>query len=184
MPTISPLRPVRGAAALLGALALGATFALTTASAPARAAAAAVTCTGSHSVSYSPGLLLAPRPVAATARYALAQCISTDPGVTAGTSTVTLTNTISCLTLDNAGTGVLTLDWSNGRSSTFTFTRTATHPAGQTVVLATGAITGGEFAGDAATLIVTDLSVDLLACLAPPGVTGTSGRAVLTITST
>jgi hypothetical protein len=184
MPTISQLWPGRRAAALLGALALGATFALATASAPARAAAADVTCTGSHSVSYSPGLLLSPQPVVATAHYVLAPCVSTDPGVTAGTSTVTLTNTISCLTLDSAGTGVLTLDWSNGRSSTFTFNRTVTHPAGQTVVLATGAITGGEFAGDAATLTVASASVNLLACLAPPGITDSSGLAVLAITST
>lgn len=112
-----------------------------------------------------------------------APCASSDPGVTAGTSSSNLTFTLSCLTLDEATSGQFILHWGNGRTSTFVFNRTVTYPAGQAVVVNAGEITAGEFAGDTAVMTVAGASVNLLACAVPPGVTSQSGPIVLEITS-
>jgi hypothetical protein len=52
---------------------------------------------------------------------------------------------------------------------------TVSNPAGESVVTFTGSVVSGEFAGDAAVMVVTSATLNALACIAPPGVTSTSG---------
>ncbi len=92
-------------------------------------------------------------------------------------------NTISCLSVGSAGSGTVTFAWNNGRTSTFCFNQSVSHPVGQTVTTYTGNITAGEFAGDSAVAIFTGVSPDLIACLTRPGVTSDFALSTLAITS-
>jgi len=178
MPTNFGTVRARMAVAALG-IALAGMFA-----APARAHAAAtdLTCAGTESVTFSPGLLLTPQQVTLHTNRQWGPCVSSDAAVTSGFDAETFVNTISCLSLATAGTGTLTFTWSNGRTSTFMFNKSVSHPIGQTVVTYTGTIVAGEFAGDSVLETITGAALNLTACLAPPGITSTFGIAVLEIT--
>jgi hypothetical protein len=141
-----------------------------------------VTCAGTESGVISPGLLLTPRTVTVTSTKIFSPCVSTDPSLTAGLSSSTVTGIRSCLNLDSAHSGVAELVWNNGQASTFAYNATASNPAGQAVVTFTGTITFGEFTGDTAVMVITSATLNVLACLAPPGVTSTSGIVTLDIT--
>jgi hypothetical protein len=73
--------------------------------------------------------------------------------------------------------------WSNGQTSTFTFTRELNDAGGQTTVTFTGTITSGEFAGDNAVEQVGAVTPSALQCANPPGLT-TLGPAPATLTLT
>jgi len=139
-------------------------------------------CTGTESATYSPGLTLSTQSVTVTASHTYTSCSGSDPSVTSGSDGRMLRNNISCLTLADGGAGTLSLAWNNGRTSMFNFNRLVTHPVGETVVAYVGSITSGEFAGDNAVLTVTSATLDAAACIAPPGVPGSSGLAVLVVT--
>lgn len=150
---------------------------------PAAAAGAAdVTCAGTESGVISPGLLLTPQTVTVTSTRILSPCLSTDPSLTAGIDSSTVTAVRSCLNLDSAHSGVTEIVWNNGQASTFAFNATVANPAGEAVVTFTGTITRGEFTGDTAVMVITSATLNVLACLAPPGVTSTSGIVTLEIT--
>lgn len=179
MPTNSGALRARMVVAALG-IALAGVFA---APPRAHAAVADLTCTGTESVTFHPGLLLASQQVTVHTSRVWAPCVSSDPAVTSGSDAESFVNTISCLSLAAAGTGTVTFTWSNGRTSTFVFNKTVSHPIGQTIVTYTGTIVAGEFAGDSALETITGAALNLTACLAPPGITSTFGIAVLEITS-
>lgn len=149
---------------------------------PAHAASLDVTCTGTETVTYSPGLLLAEQTVHTTVNGILAPCTSSDPGITAGTYLEDFSTTLSCTTVLAPRAGTRVFRWSDGSSSTFSFNRALNDVGGQTTVTFTGAITGGRFAGDTAVEQVVFVSLSTLQCLAPPGVTSLGpGPAILTI---
>ena len=152
---------------------------------PAKASAAGLldlTCTGTQTVTFSPGLLLTPQKTEIQANTSLEACLSASDGtVASGTSTSSRSSDISCVTLDEATSSTRTFRWSNGNTSTFAFNQTVTRATGVTVVTQTGTIVAGEFAGDAAVLTVTEAQLNVTQCLAPPGITGESGAVVLQI---
>jgi hypothetical protein len=166
---------------LLAAAAL-ATSGLALPSTAAHAVSVDVTCTGTETVAYDPGLLLAPRSVGATVHGILAPCASSDPAIASGTYLQSFTAVLSCGTVLAGLAATRIFDWSNGESSTFTYNRAINDVLGQTTVTFTGTITSGRFAGDTAIEQVVFATPSSLRCLAPPGLTMLGpGIAVLTI---
>ncbi|MEU5694352.1 hypothetical protein [Actinosynnema sp. NPDC020468] len=142
-----------------------------------------VTCAGTQTVTYSPGIVLQPSVQTIHFSHVLAPCSSTTvPGLTAGFSEGTATRSASCLDLLESDSAVLTFHWNTGESSVFTYDRTVTTVGGSTVVTLTGSVTAGLFAGAAAVMVVIGPAVNLLACLYAPGLAGRSGVVALEIT--
>jgi hypothetical protein len=150
----------------------------------AHAAAADITCVGTETQTFSPGVLLTPQTATLTVHSIYNPCVSTvDPSITFGTTDFSITQTFSCLILLNPASGTMTFDWSNGTQSTFSFNRSATTVGGELVVTETGVITAGEFFGDTVERIVTGPTLNTLQCASPPGITSRTGVVSLVITS-
>ncbi|MFJ5032823.1 hypothetical protein ACIQB5_33210 [Streptomyces sp. NPDC088560] len=150
----------------------------------AHAATVDVTCAGTETVRYDPGLLLIPETVHGDVTGILAPCSSSDRGLTTGNYQESFSTSLSCATLLAPRTGTRVFHWSNGQTSTFTFNRALNNVAGQTTVTLTGDITSGEFAGDTALEQVTFVTPTTLQCLNPLGLTALGpGPAVLTLTA-
>jgi hypothetical protein len=165
-------------AALLG---LTAAACAVVVAAPASADPVDLTCVSSASSTYSPGLSLTTQATSITTAGQLDPCVSvSDPTVTSGTFGSTFTRTTSCLALLDTGTGTRVFHWSNGNTSSFTFSSTSTYVTGQIVTTLRGTITAGEFAGSSAVQVVAFVA-DLTKCLLPGGVTGSTGVGDLTI---
>jgi hypothetical protein len=140
-----------------------------------------VTCVTSADLSFSPGLTFATTPTSITTAGQLGPCVSvSDPTVTSGTHGSTFSRTTSCVGLLNTGPGTRVFHWSNGQTSSFTFSSTSTYVAGQLVTTLRGTITAGEFAGSSAVQVAT-FAADLTKCLQPGGLTGATGVGNLTI---
>jgi hypothetical protein len=152
--------------------------------APASAARVDVTCAGTETVKYEPGLLLSPQTVSVTVNGMLSPCTSSDSGIKTGTYLHNFTATLSCDTLFAPLAATRVFQWSNGRSSTFVYKRAIDNAGGQTTVTFTGTITSGEFSGDPAVEQVVLVTPNSAQCLAPPGLTTLGpGPATLSITS-
>lgn len=166
-------RAVLGAAATAAsALALAA---------PASADPVDVTCVTSADLTFSPGLTLTTTPTSITTAGQLGPCVSvSDPTVTSGSHGSTFSRTTSCVGLLNTGAGTRVFHWSNGQTSTFSFSSTSTYVLGQLVTTLRGTITAGEFAGSSAVQVAT-FAADLTKCLQPGGLTGATGVGNLTI---
>lgn len=150
----------------------------------AHAAPVDVTCAGTETATYHPGVRLTPQSVHVAVTGILAPCTSSNPAITAANYTESFTATLSCQTLLAGRTGTRVFHWSNGQSSTFTFNRTLNNAGGQVTVTFTGNITAGQFAGDTAVEQVVLVSPNTLQCLASPGLTSLGpGPAVLIITA-
>lgn len=143
-----------------------------------------LSCVGTETLTYQPGLLLTPQPVVVTVNAILAPCTSSDPSITSGTSLLNTTAVSSCATLFAGGAFTRVTNWSNGESSTFSFNRAVNNVGGQTTVTLTGTVIGGKFAGATAVQQVVFVTPNTLQCLAPPGLTTLGpGVAILTITA-
>jgi hypothetical protein len=142
-------------------------------------------CTGTMSVTFTPGLTLTPTEQTVTTNEIYAPCTSaSNPAVTSGQSGVTRHIVMGCLDLAQPGSGAETFTWNTGQTSEFNYNRTISRIGGNTVVTLTGAITQGLFAGDAAVSVIVGPTVDTLKCLIPPGITSLFAVITLTITST
>ena len=151
---------------------------------PAQAGGALdLTCQGTQTVNFTPGLLLTPKQVIFKASDDFTSCVSVpDPSIKSGTYTSTAQALLSCLTVLQPGTGTKTFTWSNGQTSTFTHSSTVLQVAGQTLMTLTGTITAGKFMGDTAVQVITIASTNPLGCVASPGVTSAQGTSTLVIT--
>ncbi|MGW2277815.1 hypothetical protein [Streptomyces sp. NPDC001770] len=184
-----PMRPRAGRAvsALCALAALGTgLFAIPTAqAAPAsRALVADLACpAGNQNVSFSPGVTLTPRTVSVTYDLALGVCVSlAQPGITGGTSGGTVSLTLDCLDLLGTSMTTQTFLWSDGQTSTLSFTRTVTIINGQTVLTLTGPVSAGVFSGRSAVLTVVEPALDVLACESTLGLRSQAGVTTLIIT--
>lgn len=158
-------------------------FATLPTAAPAQAVPVVVTCTGTQTTTFSPGLTNTPQTVVRAGQNIHSPCISTQlPFTMSGLVTFTSTSTLSCTSLTTANTGTDIIAWSTGRTSTFDYNRTVTTAGGQTVVTLTGSITAGDFTGAAAVETIVSPALDLSACATPQGITSTYGVSELTIT--
>src|SRR5438874_13529974 len=103
------LRPLLAAALVAGVVAVPR---------PAHALAMDVTCLGTHTASYSPGITLAPRRTEVLVTEVLYACTSPDPTLTAGVSVSRHTNVLSCVEPEAPGGPTSrVIHWSNGRTS-------------------------------------------------------------------
>ncbi|MGF7237930.1 MAG: hypothetical protein ACQSGP_23660 [Frankia sp.] len=159
--------------ALVGAFTLAAVAAdLWFAPVAASAAPAHVTCTGQEAVNYSPGLTFTPHDTTVTINGFLGSagnpglCVAPGEGITSATYTEVFNRPgASCVQALFDGPGSRVIVWSDGHSSTFTFTaQIQTLPAASLVTL-TGTITSGEFAGRRAVETIQIPQLDLLQCL-------------------
>ncbi len=148
---------------------------------PAKAVTFDVTCTGTQTATYSPGLLFRPQLVTVNVHDILGPCKSSDRTLISGSRTITVPNFASCLVDNDPGFVTMTFVWNNGNTSTSTANRTLIRTLSEVIVVFTGIIQAGEFKGDTLTLTITAATLNVQACLAPPGVTSTSGAEVLSI---
>jgi hypothetical protein len=160
------------------------------AAAPVHAAGiATISCTGWSYTTYSPGLTntVQPHTVSVDGDLGLvdehsptATCVSVGTAATAGERDVTAQLTLGCNQLLTE-TGVETVAWNDGRSTSFQFTATVAHTAAAVVLTETGTVISGEFLGEHVVETFTAPNTALLACATPAGVTSLDYATVLTI---
>jgi hypothetical protein len=141
-----------------------------------------ITCTGTQTVTYSPGLSQRLREVTVHGVTTLSRCVSTaDPRITAGRSTFRATGRLSC---DAGGySGTRKIAWTNGRTSTMSFTSAFSPDAGPGVVTVKGEVTDGQFSGQRWNATFTVFTTRPRACATPEGLPTAAGRVVLGIGS-
>ncbi|MEU4577864.1 hypothetical protein ACBI99_06275 [Nonomuraea sp. ATR24] len=152
--------------------------------APAHAIGQDVLCSidGTNTLTFSPKLRLTEQNVTMTGTGTYPTCVSSDPDITSGTSTISGQGSLGCLSGAMPATEVVT--WNTGETSTISYTVTLNVVAGQSVFAVVGAVTAGKFAGDTVTsegVTLEDPITPLLDCLAP-GYGGSTGATILTLT--
>ena len=125
-----------------------------------------VVCTTTSTWTYSPGVVLVPRPVVTRVEDRYTSCLSpTGSSVTGGSSSFTVERDAGCLEPVAAVPETRVITWDDGRTSTFSYTVTVSSLPGLDVVTKTGTITAGAFAGHAAQATQVAPTLDLLQCL-------------------
>jgi hypothetical protein len=155
--------------------------------APASAAPTVVTCTGNQTITYSPGLTNTPTVQTSQVSTAYSVCAHVDGlsvSTMTGSSRVTFSGaSLTCAALLDTVPGQQVVTWSDGRTSTFTYSLTATNVSGELVATATGTISAGLYAGAIAEQVSTSVGLNgLTACGTPQGLTSISGLVQLVIT--
>ncbi|WKU05507.1 hypothetical protein [Micromonospora sp. HUAS LYJ1] len=158
--------------------------------APAAAKAAdatLVTCIGTQTTNYSPGLLLTNQTVHKSGTNEWPLCTGSTQGITSASSPFDVPHIqLSCISPLGSGAGTQVITWvhaTTAPTSTFEWTSTRSVLAGQAVTILTGTITAGLFAGSSAQQIIVAPQLNLLGCLLPPGVTEETGTSTLVITA-
>ncbi|MFJ7423565.1 hypothetical protein ACIQXD_33910 [Streptomyces uncialis] len=153
-------------------------------SAPASAAAPAlVTCTGTTTVDFSPGVTNTPQTVSVSGQDTADVCLSlTHPQLTSFIGPFSGTASQSCTSLFAGGSGTETLYWNDGTSSAWSYTNSFSNVNGTKVGTSTGPLTSGTLAGATVTQTITFANLDLTACTTPQGLTSLSGLDTWTIT--
>lgn len=126
-------------------------------------------------------MLITPQTVTINLQEVYGPCRSSDPTLISGSDAVTVTTMASCLLHNPSGPVDGLVSWNNGKTSEVFGNFTAVISAGQEVVVFSGTISAGEFKGDTVVATSTSHALNLLACLAPPGVTSSFGAEVLAI---
>lgn len=143
------------------------------------AAAGTTTCTGSQTVTYSPGLSAGPREITVHGVSTLNHCVSSaDPRITAARSTFHATGRLSCTSGTYAGTREI--NWNNGRTSTLSFhSAVSVNAAGNSVVAIRGEVTKGQFGGRRWSAAFTMFAARPHACATREGLPTASGPLLL-----
>ncbi|MFF5900133.1 hypothetical protein ACFY8O_29975 [Streptomyces argenteolus] len=155
--------------------------------APAAAAPASLlelTCTAASTVTYSPGLTLAPTLQTVTFDVSYSGCTSPlgTSGVTSGSRHGSFQDIRSCLALPASATQSFPVDWNAGASSQVSGTTQSVDAAGQVVHIIIGPVMTGQFAGDTYVEEINQASLDLLQCALGTGVKSQTGVGVVTLT--
>lgn len=143
-----------------------------------------ITCTGTETATYSPGLTLVPRTVTLNVAATFNPCISTNPAIAsgaAGTPPGGVPARLGCLSVLAPASGEAVIRWNNGTSSRYSFNRTSQTVAGQLISTATGKVIAGEFLGRSVVSTVAGPSLNLLDCLRPGGLTQRTATVALAI---
>lgn len=171
-----PTRVVRRC--LVAALLCAAT--VVAAPAPAGAQAVDALCTGTIEQSWSPGLKLYDQTVTYTAELDF-DCESSDPDVDGAAIHAHAQYPINCLGTVDIGVPT-TVEWNTGETSDITVNVVGVSTGGGAEVFEfLGSVDAGKFAGDTVQMLNTFVSLDVLACLTPQGMTHRSGTTVLTL---
>lgn len=153
------------------------------------AGTATISCTGWSYTTYSPGMTTTIRPLLVSVDGDLGlvdehsptgTCVASGTAATSGERDATAVLTLGCDQLLTE-TGVETVVWNDGQSTSFQFTATVAHTAAAVVLTETGTVTSGEFLGEHVVETFTAPNTALLACLTPTGVTSLNYATVLTI---
>ncbi|MBB5866931.1 hypothetical protein F4553_000310 [Allocatelliglobosispora scoriae] len=150
---------------------------------PAAADAVDLSCTGSQTAAYSPGLTLTSRTVTASGSGSFSCPVSSDPTLTGGMFAIgpfAYTGTCGLTANSNA---TYTYTWNNGRTSTVQVGVYVYSTLGAVVATSTGPVIAGEFLGDTFAFTWTGTSPGLTDCLTTTGVTEYAGPITLTLTS-
>lgn len=142
-------------------------------------AAAAVSCAGSNTITFSPGLSLAERQtgIGGSGTYG---CLSTDPALRSGTSSVSGGGRNGCFFSD--ATTVERITWNTGEQTTVVYhLGNVQQVAGQAVVLVTGRVEKGRFEGRTVASPGLQLALDPLKCPSKDGVEQIIGPSTLVI---
>lgn len=159
--------------------------------APQRAQAEAlnlVTCTGTHTTNWSPGLTNTSQTIVVSTTSNWSPCVSLSfPLVTSASSSESFQSTFSCQSLllpTSSRTWVIS--WSDGVTSTYTFNATINNIGTlNTTIVGVGAIVDGRYKGANATstFLLGNLQSTLNdSCDTATGVTSVSGLSTLVIT--
>ncbi|TQM79137.1 hypothetical protein FHX81_1432 [Saccharothrix saharensis] len=128
--------------------------------------AGVVVCTTSSTWTYSPGVVLVPRPISTRVHDRYTSCASpSGSGVTGGSSSFTVEREAGCLEPVAAVPETRVITWDDGRTSTFSYTVTVSSVPGFDLVTKTGTITAGEYAGHVAQATQAAPTPDLPRCL-------------------
>lgn len=158
--------------------------------APAYASITTISCTGWTHATYTPGLTNTAKSTAVVVDGDLnvidghsptGSCLALGSSATAGTRDVTAQLDVGCTQLI-VETGVETVNWNDGRSTSFTFSANVTRGLSNTVILETGTVTAGEFAGDSVVETFTAPNTAFLGCGTPGGVTALDFVTAIAIT--
>ncbi|MFF4160906.1 hypothetical protein [Streptomyces sp. NPDC001678] len=143
------------------------------------AAAAAVSCAGSNTISFSPGLSLAARRtrIGGSGGYS---CLSTDPALRSGVSSISGGGWNGCFFSD--ATTVERITWNTGERTTVVYRLgNVQQVAGQAVVLVVGRVVKGKFEGRTVASPGLQITLDPLKCVSKGGVELITGPSTLVI---
>lgn len=149
-----------------------------------------VVCSGTDSVTYSPGVTYTPASITSSIDRKLTTCVHlvAPPLFMTGTRQGQVTATFSCsdLLADRAGVG--RIDWANGESTTYDFTGTVTFVNGNVTLTTSGTVVSGRYLGKTVstvsvyTPLLGDEPVDFVdGCNSEDGLTSLSGVISFTI---
>jgi hypothetical protein len=145
-------------------------------------APAAVACTTASEWTYSPGVVLLPRPLRTTVKDTYTSCTGVGGDVTAtGASEFVVDRSAGCLEPLATVPETRTITWADGSTSTFSYTVTVTSAPGADVITKIGTITDGVFAGRSAQAVQAAPAADLLLCLTEDGITRQSSLGTFTV---
>jgi hypothetical protein len=140
-----------------------------------------LTCQGTDFTSFSSPLTTTPTSTLIFSNDTFGPCVSTDTSISGAVAySQTSVPNATCDSLLSGGSGQTTFFWSNGSNSTFSYTRATVEVNGEIVATETGTITSGEFAGNIATEVLAEPTLDLTAC-ENGGLSSASGTATLEI---
>ncbi len=155
-------------------------------------AGTAVQCTGTVDVTFSPPLTNTPQSTLITVSEVHNPCLHIPVGglpfLLSASSSAQVSRVISCTTLQSGGPGTSLVQWANGDTSTINWTATVNYISGNIVVLRSGTVASGRYAGEttAETLIESPVlagNLDFLAaCNTAEGVPRTRGTYTSTYT--
>ncbi|MGK5543739.1 hypothetical protein ACSNOH_03215 [Streptomyces sp. URMC 127] len=147
---------------------------------PSHAAATpAVSCAGSNTISFSPGLSLAAQRtrIGGSGAYS---CLSTDPALRSGTSSISGGGRNGCFFSD--ATTVERIVWNTGERTTVVYhVGNVQQVAGQAVVLVAGRAVEGRFKGRTVASPGVQATLDPLKCASKGGVELITGPSTLVI---
>lgn len=173
---------------LIGVVGLGVSSALL--ATPAHASIDTITCSGWTYTTYSPGMTNTPKSTTVVDDGELnvigphsptGSCLAIGSGASAGHRNVTAQLDLGC-TQFIVETGVETIDWNDGQSTSFTFSANVTRGLSNTVILETGTVTSGEFTGDNVVETFTAPNTAFADCASPGGVAALDFATVIAIT--
>lgn len=148
------------------------------------AALAFLTCPGTQTIHYEPGLTNTPQVVSFTINGLAGPCAGLPLSIVSAQFSGSGQGTRSCNVVPSTITaGVASVvTWSDGTQSTVEERSVIVErPLGQTVVTVRYEIVAGRFAGGTMIKTLTLLNTDLLACNTPEGVTDVAGPITMTI---
>lgn len=167
----------RATARVLGVLVLASTMVGFGSTSPASAAVVDLACVGTETVTFSPPLTNTAKPTTVTVVGNLPTCL-VNPALQPVTYNETITNTLSCVTVNAPGSGTRTFHYVDATTSTFAYNKTSSNVLGNVVVTFTGGITAGRFTTDTTNQVITQLNLNPLLCLTT-GVPSTVGAVTL-----